>query len=52
MSNKYYPQILIDTGIAISERLNIEAIASIDKDFDIYRRYRKDYFHRVFYPVN
>jgi hypothetical protein len=29
------------TLVAISERLDIEAIATLDKDFDIYRRYRK-----------
>ncbi|MFM7190716.1 MAG: type II toxin-antitoxin system VapC family toxin [Microcystaceae cyanobacterium] len=37
--------------IAISERLNISAIATLDKDFDIYRRYRKEPFNRVFLPV-
>lgn len=36
--------------IAISERLNIAAIATLDKDFDIYRRYRKEFFSRVFRP--
>jgi uncharacterized protein len=36
--------------IAISERLNISAIATLDKDFDIYRRYRKQPFNRVFFP--
>jgi uncharacterized protein len=36
--------------IAISERLNIAAIATLDKDFDIYRRYRKQPFNRVFRP--
>ncbi len=35
---------------AISERLNIAAIATLDKDFDIYRRYRKQFFNRVFRP--
>jgi len=34
--------------IAISERLTISAIAFLDKEFNIYRRYRKDYFNRVF----
>jgi uncharacterized protein len=34
--------------IAISERLNIAAIATLDKDFNIYRRYRKQLFDRVF----
>lgn len=36
--------------IAISERLQISAIATLDKDFDIYRRYRKEPFIRVFRP--
>jgi len=36
--------------IAISERLNIAAIATLDKDFDIYCRYRKEFFNRVFRP--
>jgi predicted nucleic acid-binding protein len=36
--------------IAISERLNIAAIATLDKDFNIYRRYRNQPFIRVFYP--
>ncbi|MBW4632198.1 MAG: PIN domain-containing protein [Iphinoe sp. HA4291-MV1] len=34
--------------IAISERLDISAIATLDKDFDIYRRYRRQSFERVF----
>ncbi len=38
--------------IAISERLNIPAIATLDSDFDIYRRYRKQSFERVFIPEN
>jgi len=33
--------------IAISERLNISAIATLDKDFNIYRRYRKQPFDRI-----
>lgn len=37
--------------IAISERLNISEIATLDKDFNIYRRYRKEPFNRVFFPV-
>lgn len=37
--------------IAISERLNIPAIASLDKDFDVYRRYRQESFVRVFRPI-
>lgn len=36
--------------VSISERLNIAEIATLDKDFDIYRRYRKQPFNRVFYP--
>lgn len=36
--------------IAISERLQISAIATLDKDFDIYRRYRKEAFIRAFRP--
>jgi predicted nucleic acid-binding protein len=36
--------------IVISERLNISAIATLDKDFDVYRRYRKQPFNRVFFP--
>jgi uncharacterized protein len=36
--------------IAISERLNISAIATLDKDFDIYRRFRNQSFERIFYP--
>lgn len=36
--------------IAISERLNISAIATLDSDFDIYRRYRKQPFERIFIP--
>jgi len=36
--------------VAISERLNVSAIATLDKDFDIYRRYRRQAFDRVFLP--
>lgn len=36
--------------VAISERLSIPGIATLDKDFDIYRRYRNQPFERVFYP--
>lgn len=36
--------------VAISERLKISAIASLDSDFDVYRRYRNDPFVRVFRP--
>jgi uncharacterized protein len=36
--------------VAISERLNIAGIATLDKDFNVYRRYRNQPFERVFYP--
>jgi len=36
--------------IAISERLNIPDLATLDSDFDVYRRYRKQPFERVFLP--
>ncbi len=36
--------------VVISERLNVAAIATLDKDFDIYRRYRNQPFERIFYP--
>ena len=36
--------------IAISERLDISAIATLDSDFDIYRRYRQQPFERIFLP--
>ncbi|HHP7245279.1 MAG TPA: type II toxin-antitoxin system VapC family toxin [Elainellaceae cyanobacterium] len=36
--------------VVTSERLNIAAIATLDKDFDIYRRYRNQPFERVFIP--
>ena len=36
--------------IMIPERLNIAAIATLDKDFDIYRRYRRQPFDRIFRP--
>ncbi len=36
--------------VAISERLNISAIATLDGDFDIYRRYRNQPFDRIFRP--
>jgi predicted nucleic acid-binding protein len=34
--------------IAISEKLNISAIITLDSDFDIYRRYRKRPFERIY----
>jgi uncharacterized protein len=36
--------------VALSERLDISAIATLDSDFDIYRRYRKQPFNRIFRP--
>lgn len=36
--------------VAISERLDIAAIATLDSDFNVYRRYRKNPFERVFSP--
>ncbi len=36
--------------VSISERREIAEIATLDKDFDVYRRYRKQAFNRVFYP--
>ncbi len=36
--------------VAISERLDISAIATLDSDFDIYRRYRNQPFDRIFKP--
>lgn len=38
--------------VVISERLELEAIATLDQDFDIYRRYRNQPFIRVFHPSN
>ena len=36
--------------VSISERLDIAEIATLDKDFGIYRRYRKQPFNQIFYP--
>lgn len=36
--------------VAISERLDIAAIATLDSDFNVYRRYRKQPFVRVAFP--
>jgi uncharacterized protein len=36
--------------IAISERLDVAAIATLDSDFDIYRRYSRQTFERIFMP--
>jgi uncharacterized protein len=52
--NQQYKDIPADFAdlslVAISERLDIAAIATLDSDFDIYRRYRNQAFDRVFYP--
>ncbi|MBW4695367.1 MAG: PIN domain-containing protein [Lyngbya sp. HA4199-MV5] len=37
--------------VAVSERLNIASIVTLDRDFDIYRRYRTCPFDRVFLPT-
>jgi len=34
--------------ITISERLNISTIVTLDSDFDIYRRYRKETFEQIY----
>ena len=34
--------------VAVSERLNLANIVTLDRDFDIYRRYRNQPFKRVF----
>ncbi len=34
--------------VAVSERLNLAAIATLDSDFNVYRRYRNQPFERVF----
>ncbi|MDJ0674041.1 MAG: PIN domain-containing protein [Calothrix sp. MO_167.B42] len=36
--------------VVVSERLDISNIATLDKDFDVYRRYRDKPFERVFRP--
>lgn len=36
--------------IVISERLRINVVATLDKDFDVYRRYRTQPFIRSFLP--
>lgn len=33
--------------VALSERLGVDEILSLDSDFDIYRRFRRDPFRRV-----
>jgi uncharacterized protein len=52
--NQQYKDIPADFAdlslVIISERLNIPSIATLDRDFDIYRRYRNQPFNRVFYP--
>ena len=50
--NRKYADIPADFAdlslIAISERLDISSIVSLDKDFDIYRRLGKQKFARIF----
>lgn len=36
--------------VAISERLDIAAIVTLDSDFDVYRRYRNQPFERIVLP--
>jgi uncharacterized protein len=52
--NTQYPDLPGDFAdlslVVISERLNVSAIATLDSDFDIYRRYRNQSFDRVFIP--
>lgn len=36
--------------VVLSERLEIPAILSLDSDFDVYRRYRREPFERVALP--
>lgn len=36
--------------VAVSERLNLAVIATLDSDFNVYRRYRNRPFKRVFLP--
>ncbi len=36
------------TLVALSERLDIAEILSLDSDFDVYRRFRREPFFRVF----
>ena len=44
-----YPGDFADLSlITVSERLNISAIITLDSDFDIYRRYRKESFERIY----
>ena len=37
--------------VAVSERLDLAAIATLDSDFNVYRRYRNQPFERVFLPA-
>ncbi len=37
--------------VIVAERLGITEVASIDSDFDIYRRYRKGAFTQVFFTA-
>lgn len=36
--------------VAVSERLDIASIVTLDSDFNVYRRYRDKYFDRIFLP--
>jgi predicted nucleic acid-binding protein len=38
------------TLVTLSERLEIAEILSLDSDFDVYRRFRREPFRRVFLP--
>ena len=33
--------------VAVSERLKLPRIATLDKDFDVYRRYRREPFEQI-----
>jgi len=50
--NAKYSDVLGDYAdlslIAVAERLGIKSVATLDRDFDIYRRYGKYAFHRAF----
>ncbi|MBF2098795.1 MAG: type II toxin-antitoxin system VapC family toxin [Gloeomargaritaceae cyanobacterium C42_A2020_066] len=36
--------------VAVSERLDIPEVITLDSDFDVYRRYRRHPFKRIYYP--
>jgi predicted nucleic acid-binding protein len=52
--NQRYADLPVDfadlTLVALSERLDIAEILSLDSDFDVYRRFRREPFFRVFLP--